>query len=246
MRLCYLTESAYEQLKSNIKINLDLYKNEDVWIDTYFGDKNYYIESNIEFNTFEYLIPKNREQVSYCDLINAINLYETLKDLTPNQASNPFLWTYLCHTLGWKYMNKRWPIGDDSESRIKERYLCLDNKISYVRNGLSRLWWAVHLSIDNDSKDKYALTKILFLDQDYFVGIVERDFSMCKNVILGVLRASKTYYDAYGELPKLEVRREWMKIINRKGAITILDMVDSNEIEHETLKYYEDNRKSKE
>lgn len=33
-----------------------------------------------------------------------------------------------------------------------------------------------------------------------------------------------------------------MKIINRKGAITILDMIDANEVEHETLKYYETNK----
>ena len=242
MRLNYFTESAYENLKDNCKSNLNLYKNEEQWIESYFGNNNYIMESGIEYNSFEFLVPKSVNQNSSCDLINAINLYETLVGLTPNQASNPYLWTYLCHTIGWKYMIKRWPIGDESESRIKERYICSDNKTSLVRNGLARLWWAVYLSIDPDSRDKYALTKILFLDQDYFVGIVERDFSMCKNIILGILRASKTYFDAYGELPKVEVRREWMKIINRKGAITILDMVDSIDIEHETLRYYEQNR----
>lgn len=242
MRLNYFTETAYEQLNDNCKSNLQLYKNEEPWIESYFGDKNYIMESGIEFNSFEFLIPKNKEQNSYCDLINAINLFETLGGLTPNQASNPYLWTYLCHTIGWKYMSKRWPIGDENESRIKERYICSDNKTSLVRNGLSRLWWAVYLSIDPESKDKYGLTKILFLDQDYFVGIIERDFSMCKNIIIGILRASKTYYEAYDELPKLESRREWMKIINRKGAITILDMLDVNDVERETLKYYEDHR----
>lgn len=241
MRIKYLTESAYNEIVDNLNDIQVLYQSENTWLDDYFKGKPYFQDSSIECNTFELLNTEKKGDTRY-DYINAINLYKTLECLKPNQAANPYLWTYLCHTYCWEYMTNRWPIDDNGLSRIRERYICSESKISLVRNGLSRLWWGAYLSIDEEASDKFGLTKIFFMDQDFFVGIIERDFGMCKNIVLGVLRAAKTYYDTYGKLPSVEVRREWMKVLNRRGAITLLDLETPTKIARDTLKYFEDNK----
>ena len=238
MKLEYLLEESYEELKKSISKNFSNYCLDEEWITDYFANTVYKRESNFEINNLTLLTEKTEEQIPNIDFANAILLYETIK-LNPNQASNPFLWTYLTHTLGWKYMRKRWPItSEETKSRINERYFCDNKRISLMRNGLSRLWWAAHMTIDYSRKNKWELTKVLFESEDLFVGIMERDYSLCKNVTLGILSGSKKYLDRYGKLPSIETRREFLRMINRKGSVTLLDLATMEEIEEQTFTFF--------
>jgi len=98
--------------------------------------------------------------------INAINLYENLR-LNETEASDKRLWTYLTHVSFWNYMIEEWKIDFTKDkgqiiNYIRDRYFLNTLNIrSLNHNGISRLWWYTHLTIDESRQDKYELTKVM-------------------------------------------------------------------------------------
>jgi hypothetical protein len=115
----------------------------------------------------------NTETLSSLD--SAILLYEALPNLNPLLASYAPFWLYIAHVELITYMRKRWPnviVNRDGEQNSTA------SQISYImdywfpsmgsssKTWLPNLWWAVYLSVDDKREDKYALTKILFKQED--------------------------------------------------------------------------------
>ena len=115
----------------------------------------------------------NEERLSSID--SAILLFEALPDLNPLMASYAPFWLYFAHVELVQYMRNRWPnviINRDGEQNDTS------SQISYVmdywfpsmgsssKTWLPNLWWAVYLTVDTRREDKYALTKILFKQED--------------------------------------------------------------------------------
>jgi hypothetical protein len=115
----------------------------------------------------------NEESLSSLD--SAILLFEALPDLNPLLASYTPFWLYFAHVELAKYMRKRWPnvmVSRDGEPNN------MDSQINYIKDywflgsgsssktWLPNLWWAVYLTVDDRREDKYALTKILFRQED--------------------------------------------------------------------------------
>jgi len=163
MQLRILKDAAISLLKKDIKDNKLKYISNIEWIDNYFKEKNienYYIQSNIQVENFELEIGDQSK-----DPINAVILHKAFKNLLPIHARDEKMWAYLTHTIGYKYMKSRWKIelSDDKTSRIESRYFFqgkTDNKIKsntvpYVRNGLSRLWWAGYIVYDETLTNPY-------------------------------------------------------------------------------------------
>lgn len=112
---------------------------------------------------------------SLTSLESAILLYEAFPDLNPLLASYAPFWLYFAHVELVKYMRKRWPnvmVNRDGEQNN------LDSQINYIKDywflgsgsssktWLPNLWWAVYLTVDTRREDKYALTRILFKQED--------------------------------------------------------------------------------
>lgn len=104
---------------------------------------------------------------------NAVNLYNFLQ-ITPYQASDPSLWTFLALVTFRSYM-------DDLRSKIPaedhvaagryllSHYFCVGSSVKdLLLNDISLLWWAAHLTVQSDSKDdRFRLTKEVFRMLDY-------------------------------------------------------------------------------
>ena len=124
------------------------------------------------------------------DLENSILIYESLGPLNETQASDQRLWVCLTHLFFWDYMLKRWPVQEAKNlvGRITDRYFLRTLKLeSLVRNGISRLWWYAHLTIDESRDDKYELTRILLDRAEIAVGILERTFGANRNIRFALL-----------------------------------------------------------
>lgn len=115
----------------------------------------------------------NDEKLS--SLEAAILLYEALPNLHPLMASYAPFWLYLAHVELVNYMRKRWPnvvfnrdgIQNDTTTQIS--YIMdywFPSMGSSSKTWLPNLWWAVYLTVDDRREDKYALTKILFRQED--------------------------------------------------------------------------------
>ena len=227
MKIRYLKEHFFEDLLTNVKKNERKYLEVKPWIDSYYEGKDYYNESSININEFILYSDKSIDEEKN-DLVNTRILYNSLKNLTLMQATNPYMWTFFAHTFGWEYMINRWSV-DDGRS-IVGRYFCKSNRRSLMRNGISRLWWYGYLTYVENSKNPYELTETLLLDADLCTSIIERDFSMIKNVTKGILIAMKYFYDNEGALPPREIRRKAMKYLNNYGGVTMLETLETEEV----------------
>ncbi|MCI9112549.1 MAG: hypothetical protein HFJ99_08345 [Eubacterium sp.] len=247
MKLKYFTESAYNDLFDCVDKNVAYYSDIDNnWIKKKFDKREYSKESRIDVT----LPPLS---ISNSEYMNAVKIHTVFKDrITPKQASNPYLWSYLSHCEYWEYTCQRWSSTRMSVDSIKEHYFCKSetgNRIGFLRNSISRLWWMAELSYQEDKSNRYELTELLFSHSDLCQSVIERNFSMNKEVIVGILSAIKAINDD-PDLKNVGIDKngeyEWRnlcKYINRYGAVTLLDVLDRDDIREISYKYILEQRK---
>ncbi len=249
MKLKYFTETAYNDLFDSISLNMSLYQHEgNGWISKKFGDTKYFKESRIDVS-----LPSL--DVAAGEFANAIAIHNAFKDrITPKQASNPYLWTYLSHCEYWDYTFKRWSKEDMSVDTVKQRFFCgpeEGNRIGFLRNSISRLWWAGYLTYQDDKPAApYELTQLLFSHSDICQSIIERNYSMNKEIAIGILRAIKEINDdrslkdvGISEKTGEYEWRDLCKYLNRYGAVTLLDTLSCDDIFELSYKYILEQRK---
>jgi len=100
------------------------------------------------------------------DFTSAIAIYEAYENLTPLQASDERLWTYLSHVDLFSYLQERWPNRKTSGYVMNHWFIESRSPGKLIRDNLSGMWWVVKLSVDKSRTDKYELTKLLFRDRD--------------------------------------------------------------------------------
>ena len=122
-------------------------------------------------------------------LNNAIKLYETYR-LTKIQASNRGFWTYLSlHKFG-EFNKKQYPLTEKnitSEHTIHDHYIMSASATGIMRHTLAGLWWGVYLTIDENRKDPYELTKILFRQKTFYSRFFSTNILSIKAAVQGVL-----------------------------------------------------------
>lgn len=253
MKIKYFTETIYNELYQGIEKNKDHYsadENND-WLADIIGGRKGCKESRLDI-----VLPSlNSEDDEYT---NVIAIHSAFVDkITPKQASNPYLWAYLTHTVYWRYASERWIQNVDlSEKTIKQRFFCNTaegNRIGFIRNAISRLWWIGYLSYQEEKKatNPYELTKLLTSHSDICQSIIERNFSMNKSITLGILSAIKEINDdkrlANVGVGKENGEYEWRdlcKYINRIGAVTLLDALTKDDIKELAYNYILSQRRS--
>lgn len=182
MLLSYFTEEAYDRLLSDISKNAKKYLNEEDWVSEYFNNKNDYYKTSkvVDVRKFSPYISDGAlsdAEKSEEDLVNVRQIYEAYKTLTPLQASNKYMWTYLCHCEPEcrDYIKKRW-MKNVRENTIRTRYFVTTASNLINDNALSRLWWYGHLTYDSSASDPYHLTKILLINQTICTDVMDNGY----------------------------------------------------------------------
>ena len=233
MKLKYFTEEAYNYLYDNMENNRELYKKDSVWLKDFFKGKEYAIETGIEYPEFQLINTGNKTED---DFENTKIVFNALgKILTPHQACNKYMWSYLAHDRYWNYTKQRWAV--ESGASIKTRYFCGDSRNSLSLNSLSRLWWYGYLTYDDQNpKDPYHLTHLMTDNTDLCQNLVQHKYSMNKTIALGFLEGVKKFMNEGGDFSE-EKERSVIKYINRYGAVTSLDILTRKEIKQVTYEY---------
>ena len=251
MKLQYFSENEYQELFDEVSINVSQYlkSNDGSWLNQKFNGRKYYRESRIDV-TLPCLTNGSSSEI---ELSNIMAVYNTLKDkLNPKQAANPYLWSYLSHFKYWEYTINRWfDDKEPSEAKIRQRFFCGSSggsRIGLLRNSISRLWWFGYLTYQPNSPRPYELTELMCSHSDLVQAILERKFSMNRNITIGILSAIKEINDdpklknvgllknSNGESQIYEWR-ELCKYINRFGAVTLLDTLSPDEIKEISKNY---------
>ena len=237
MLLGYFTEEAYERLLHDIPQNAEKYTSDDDWLPTYFGaTEGYFKTSSADVSAFiPHYTPgkKNDAQKSQEDLINTRFIYEAFRKITPLQASNKYMWTYLCHAIPEyrNYIRDRW-MQEERENTIKNRFFVTTSGSLLNDNALSRLWWYGHLTYDRkNSNNHYELTEILFTNQTICTDVMDTFNRMNYTRMRGVLMAIRDFKEELDNNEGItDYFRECKKYLNHYAAVTTLEFLDSNEI----------------
>jgi hypothetical protein len=233
--LKFLKESSLNRLQANITANLSQYQKESPWLDAYFSGSNYCLDSNLQTaQALTLKIPDSKKD--FFDLENTRIVYSALRHLTPVQASDPRLWTYLTHVSHWDYMRKRWPAeqyveGDKFKENIQTRYLFMsDRSRALTRNGLARLWWYGYCSYDETRADPFELTGVLLKNLDVTQSILERAFSRNGKVTKAMLGALLDRELSGNPFYVREKVREVAKYLVQVGGVIIIDALNEPEL----------------
>lgn len=257
MTVEYLKKDALQKLKNSTSANLKRYRNDDVWLfETIDRDNDIGVEKELIIATDLKSI-----KLGYADkddFENAKLIYNTLKDLTPLEASNEQFWAYLTHDVFWDYMKNRWSVDkaykqlsmkkkgrkytdENIQKYIKERYFFSGTQDrSLMRNGISRLWWYAYCSYDDTKANPYELTEILLSTADIAQQIVERTYSRNRTITLGILDALKRYKDNDLSFSGNDFRqkfRDAMKMLTSRSGVNVLDFMTRQEVEELVFGY---------
>ena len=239
MNLIYFTKDAYKLLKKDLNANKDNYYSDDPWLAQYFADQGieeYYKTSSIVVPNFQLLNAEDAdsEAKNRADLANIKTLYSEYKDkLTPLQASDPMLWSALCHITFKQYVLQRWK-KDDGTVRLDQRFFATEGRASLCYyNAISRLWWSGYLTYDDsgESANPWHLTDTLFSAQQIQKDLFDQPFSMNKNIVKGLLMALKRVQEENGNYCTTIFRKCCDGYINHYGVVTILDTLEPSEVE---------------
>ena len=115
------------------------------------------------------------------DYTNSGLIFQSLKNLSPADATDERLWTTLCFNQYKSYILERWP--DISNGK---HFFCEGNRSLTRDNGIARLWWMQYnLKKMNSSNNKVA--EAFFENRDRREGIIERPTSTSNDKVLRVI-----------------------------------------------------------
>jgi len=158
-------------------------------------------------------------------------IFQWLAKLTPVEAADERLWVLLTHHIFAAYVYKRWARGleraTQPEALVVDRWFFRGTGVAtFVRNGISRLWWFGYLTYDRTRTNPFELTDVLLSLQDIQVAFLERSLGRCKPLLRAVLETVMKHQDDLRQTPKSgDVIQEWAKEIRLYGGAYVLDAV---------------------
>lgn len=236
MFLPYFETTAFDRLQNDIENNAENYGKSNNWLKDYFAEEKYITESTIEVQRVEFDCskkPTNKEEQNMQDLVNARLLHSAYKGIiTPQIATNKYMWTALAHTAFYDYVKFRWGIND-----IKARFFCTGGRQSLTYyNAISRLWWASELTYDE--KHKYELTKVLLESgQQTYKDLTDCAYSMNRKITRGVVSAIGELRQNPETVNFGDCFRDFNKYFNRYGAVATLDFFSEEKIKAIATEY---------
>ena len=79
----------------------------------------------------------------------ALSFHQALSGLSPANATDPLLWSWLAHFRLHAYSIERWPLrGADATRHIRQHYFLTDNSLGlFQMNVASRTWWLAQTAL---------------------------------------------------------------------------------------------------
>lgn len=228
--LNYYTAQSVEDLRESITSRLDWYYDPAVGSPPP-GRADSVRESRLPFHGLTELEDglETPDDPSRSDGVKALVVFRALSELTPYQASDERLWVYLCHHqcaryVSWRWLRKRPDKDEVAVREVMNHFFAKGNRALIRDNGVSRLWWLGRIATDValDSPDEFL--RILLHRQDVRSALIERpSVSMNRRVLRIIYLEMLDHWVNGGKLFEREVFRSWMRALNRRGGVVLLD-----------------------
>lgn len=219
--LAYL-EKNIEQITKQIQEN-----NTNEWIFSTFPQPMFVTKKFIisDFSIAENLNSNDKS----LDFENSKNIYENLKNLPRYILTDERFWLWLHFEKFYKEVKAMMPIN--GKSTVTDHWMHKQG----VRRGLmfgvlSRCFYRVSLSIDEESLDKYHLTKWVIENPERFRNLTWRAFSSEEHLVRGILKGEKMAVEEKPENEKNDIYPEIAKYVSIIGSVRLLDAISENDI----------------
>ncbi|MBK37034.1 MAG: hypothetical protein CME26_16085 [Gemmatimonadetes bacterium] len=253
MAIPYLTKRALDNLRRSIPDNLQRYRTrgfDEGYLEELENPATRILENSSDITDLGYQLKLSNGNLgpgkAKYDPENSRLVHEALHDLTPLQARDERIWSYLCHVTCSDYVRNRWPVPDnrtekDQEANIINHYFIKRGAPSVERdNAISRLWWSAHIASKAEGFDLDEALEVLFYRQIVREHLVGRPgVTANPGLFTAILRRLRTSYDTEKKMLFEEERfMPFMKAINDIGGVQLLEVLgpeDLDELIEDTL-----------
>lgn len=225
-----MTENALAHLAKNISFIVEkIQKNEtNDWIYSEFPQPMF-IEKKYEILDFE--IASNPESADKeIDYNNSILLYENLKSLPRYIICSENFWL-------WLHFEKFYPVVREmmkikGVSTVTDHWMHkLGTRRGLMFGVLSRCYFRVALTVDENKENKYELTKWVIENPLRFRELTWRSYSSEEHLVRGALKGEKKAVEEFPEKEDNKIYPLIAKDVCEEGSIKLLDAVSEEEME---------------
>ncbi|UBH15782.1 DUF6339 family protein [Macrococcus armenti] len=235
----YVTEETVVNLKANFEdFSTGFITEDNAKVREYINEANI-LEGNVMFDYQPLLIEGDYKDT---DGKNVEILYESLKHITPVQASQEKFWVGMAFSYYRDYIDYRLKkdLDKGNKKRVQSALVYVNGmRRSLFVNMLSRLWWVGYLTYDETREDPYALTKF-FCENDFSARAVvffSSNFTTNKNLGLGILSALYKLKEQGVEIKRSHFV-EANRYLNLLGGVAVLDLMSREEVERHILELF--------
>lgn len=221
-----VTETAYATIQSNIK---EIYKNivnhpsDSSWVEDLIGCDLYETKTY----TIDDFQLKYSSKYSDVECENGIILYEHLKDLPRYILCNSRFWAWIILEKGYKQARLAMEF---TEGSVRNFWFANDARRPIMLNVMGRQYFKVEVSVNDNLKDKYELTKFLFTNHNIYKNFSYRNCCMLKNVS-GALLNSMYFLSKKFNIKLNDIQSSlFVKHVSRLGSVQLLDIIPEDEI----------------
>ncbi|MGS0972247.1 MAG: DUF6339 family protein [Candidatus Izemoplasmataceae bacterium] len=236
----FMSDELVATLKKNLSTAVKYMNNNKIdssWISNIYKGKRY-IEKTVTIPDFtlKTSLNNNYKEVDY---ENSITLYESLKELPNYILSDERFWAWLnfekCYDVALQAMPT-----ENRVSTVRDHYLFNQNPRRALFFGvLSRCYFRVALTVDENRDDKYELTKFVVENPQRFRELSWRSFSSHNKIVRGVVGAEKDAIEKYGDQFKSSYYGSIAKYVSRIGSVKLLDALSEKDYYDYTSSYIE-------
>lgn len=225
-----LTEDALNFLRNNkSSFATKISENENnLWIKELLPQP-IFVEKKLLINDFD--LEDNPESADKnIDFKNSVTLYENLNSLPRYILCDERFWLWLHLDKFYSVVRKMMKIR--SESTFTDHWLQSGGTRRGIMFGvLSRCYFRVALTVDENASDKYELTKWVIENPERYRNLTWRSFSSEEHLVRGILRGEKKVIDECPEKEVNDIYPEIAKYVSIIGSVRLLDMVSEKDIE---------------
>lgn len=227
-----MTEEAYRTLKKNYD---DVFKminehpSDSSWLKDYLGFEPYEVKKYV-IDDFSL---ENDADYKNVGIKNGIILYEHLNKIPKYILCNIRFWAWITFEKAYKQAINAVPFK--SRAIVKNWWLPGNSRRDLMLGIISRDFFKVDVSIDEESYNKYELTEYIMKNSEAYRNIVFRNIGMIKNVSLAILKAEKDAEEIYDYQITTDRAREVMKDASRIGSVMLIDSLTKEEVYNNLL-----------
>ena len=241
-----LTQEAYDQLGLAIKETPEVYLNPNTDFGEILADRGIsdYTEETEIFSTSPISLTPVSEKPEHRADIQALDLYNSLQEITPNTATCERMWAWMTHFKLHSYSLKRWRRTKITKlpNYLKSHWL-VDNASDglYKSNTAARTWWIAHTAVKAADASGGAFTAREALDHFakypvHYHRLKSYEFTRHPKVLAELVRALLN--EAKG-IKAEEGLSTLTQYLNRKSGTQLLDVLPPAQLRKQIVQQVE-------